>query len=66
MNLDDEALVRAPAVCVICRIQVPLDEVLVPEVMDCLTWLCGFDCYARWRTDATIPYPMLSATQPFR
>jgi hypothetical protein len=47
------------AVCAICRIQVPLDELLVPEMMDCLTWLCGVDCYAQALGDAVVSYPML-------
>ena len=45
--------------CAVCGIEVPLDEALVPETVDQLTYLCGLDCYARWRTAATISFPSL-------
>jgi hypothetical protein len=59
VNGTAEAGPPPAAVCAICRIQVPLDELLVPEMMDCLTWLCGVDCYAQALGDAVVSYPML-------
>lgn len=46
--------------CTVCGIEVPLDEAVVPEVSDQLTYLCGLDCYARWRAAAAISFPSLS------
>ena len=43
--------------CAVCAIQVPLDEAVVPEVADRLVYLCGLDCYARWRAAAATSYP---------
>ena len=43
--------------CVVCAIEVPLDEAIVPEVADCLVYLCGLDCYARWRDTAATSFP---------
>jgi hypothetical protein len=31
----------------------------VPEVTDHLLYLCGFDCYARWRDAASTSLPSL-------
>jgi hypothetical protein len=42
----------APVKCAVCAIEVPLDEAVVPEVADRLVYLCGLDCYARWRVTA--------------
>jgi len=46
--------------CAVCGIEVPPDEAVVPEVTDRLTYLCGFDCYARWRAATATSYPSLS------
>jgi hypothetical protein len=54
-----EARLEAAPSCAIARIQVPLDALVVPEMMDCLTWLWGLDCYAQAFADAAISYPML-------
>ena len=54
---NQEALVR----CLVCAIAVPLDEAVVPEVADRLVYLCGLDCYARWRATAETSYPSLPA-----
>lgn len=59
LNVVAEADTRTAAVCAIRRSQVPLDELVVPEMMDCLTWLLGLDCYALAMGDAVIAYPML-------
>ena len=45
--------------CVVCAIEVPLDEAIVPEVADCLVYFCGLDCYARWRSAAATSFPTL-------
>ena len=45
--------------CVVCAIEVPLDEAIVPEVADCLVYVCGLDCYARWRNAAATSFPTL-------
>jgi len=61
MDLTD---LQAPDVfvaCAVCVIEVPLDEAIVPEVIDRLVYLYGFDCYARWRGAAAISYPSLSS-----
>jgi hypothetical protein len=66
LNSAAEAGPPPAAVCATCRIQVPLDELLVPEMMDCLTWLCGLDCYAQALGDAVVLYPMLRPLTPSR
>ena len=42
---------------VVCAIEVPLDEAIVPEVADQLVYLYGFDCYAHWRGVAATWFP---------
>lgn len=34
---------------VVCLEEVPLSEAVVPEATDYLIYLCGLDCYERWR-----------------
>lgn len=58
---------RGPAAivkCAVCAIEVPLDEAVVPEVADCLVYLCGFDCYARWRGVAPASFPSQLSERP--
>jgi len=35
--------------CTVCLQEVPLSEAVVPEATDYLIYLCGLDCYERWR-----------------
>ena len=58
---NDLQFVNGIVVCGACAIDVPLDEVVVPEVTDRLIYLCGFECYARWREAAAGSYPSQSA-----
>lgn len=60
MNSDDATVLNAWTRCAVCAIEVPLDEAVVPEATDRLIYLCGFDCYARWRAAAAISFPSLS------
>jgi len=59
-NSDDVPVLTATTRCAVCGIEVPLDEAVVPEAMDQLTYLCGLDCYARWRATSAISFPSLS------
>jgi hypothetical protein len=52
---------RTLGTCVVCAIEVPLDEAVVPEVTDRLVYLCGLECYARWRGTAATSFPTLMA-----
>ena len=60
MNSDDVPVLKAWVRCAVCAIEVPLDEAVVPETTDRLIYLCGLDCYARWRAAAAISFPSLS------
>jgi hypothetical protein len=60
MSPSDATVVKMWTVCAVCRIEVPYDEAVVPEVTDQLTYLCGLDCYARWRAVAAISLPSLA------
>ena len=60
MSSDDPAVVNVFATCTVCGIEVPLDEAVVPEATDQLTYICGLDCYARWRAAAVIRFSALS------
>jgi len=42
-----EALVRIT--CAVCQHEVPISEAVVPEATDYVVYLCGLDCYQRWR-----------------
>ena len=53
-NSDNGRVPTASTRCAVCGIEVPLDEAVVPEAADQLTYLCGLDCYARWRAIAGI------------
>jgi hypothetical protein len=44
MSSSDSTVVKVLTVCAVCRIEVPYDEAVVPEVTDQLTYLCGLDC----------------------
>ena len=35
--------------CAVCLKEVPISEAVVPEATDYLIYLCGLDCYQRWR-----------------
>ena len=35
--------------CAVCQNEIPFSEVVVPEATDYLVYLCGLDCYHRWR-----------------
>ena len=59
-NSDDVGFPTASIRCAVCGIEVPLDEAVVPEAADQLTYLCGLDCYARWRAIAAIAFPSVS------
>ena len=59
-NSDSGRVLAASTRCVVCGIEVPLDEAVVPEATDQLTYLCGLDCYARWREIAAISFPSVS------
>jgi hypothetical protein len=57
----DSELAKGIVVCAACAMEVPLDEAVVPEVTDRLIYLCGLECYARWRGAAAGSYPSQSA-----
>jgi hypothetical protein len=59
MNFHDVQAPEAFVTCVVCAIEVPLDEAVVPEVVDQLVYLCGFDGYALWRGAAATSFPLL-------
>jgi hypothetical protein len=60
MNNDASSLaVEVWTLCAVCGIEVPLDEAVVPEATDQLTYLFGLDSYARWRAAAAISFPSL-------
>jgi hypothetical protein len=59
-NSDNGRVLTASTRCAACGIEVPLDEAVVPEATDQLTYLCGLDCYARWRAIAAIAFPSVS------
>ena len=56
-NSDNGPGLIASTWCAVCGIEVPLDEAVVPEATDQLTYLCGLDCYARWRGIAAVSFP---------
>ena len=60
MNSHDVPILKAWVRCAVCAIEVPLDEAVVPETTDRLIYLCGLDCYARWRAAAAISFPSLA------
>jgi len=35
--------------CTVCQHEVPISEAVVPEATDYVVYLCGLDCYERWR-----------------
>jgi Domain of unknown function (DUF3330) len=59
-NSDNGRVLTASTRCAVCGIEVPLDEAVVPEAADQLTYICGLDCYARWRAIAAIAFPSVS------
>jgi hypothetical protein len=61
MNSTNPVALQRWAKCAVCGIEVPLDEAVVPESTDQLTYLCGLDCYARWRAAAVMRFPSLSS-----
>lgn len=61
MASNEMTILTVWARCTVCRIEVPLDEAVVPEAVDQLTYLCGLDCYARWRAAAASAFPLARA-----
>ena len=59
-NSDSGRVLAASTRCAVCGIEVPLDEAVVPEATDQLTYLCGLDCYAHWRAIAAISFPSVT------
>ena len=59
-NSDNGQFPAASTWCAVCGIEVPLDEAVVPEATEQLTYLCGLDCYARWRAIAALSFPSVS------
>ncbi len=60
MNPEDVPFLKAWTRCAVCAIEVPLDEAFVPEPTDRLMYVCGLDCYERWRAGAAISFPSLA------
>jgi hypothetical protein len=56
---EDPQSPTTPVQCAVCRIAIPLDEAVVPELADRLVYLCGLDCYARWREAAARSFASL-------
>ena len=48
----------------VCGNEVPLDEAVVPEVVDRLVYLRGLDCYALWRATRVSSPPVANALRP--
>ena len=61
MNCNELSMVEVWIPCAVCAIEVPLDEAIVPEATDELIYLCGLDCYARWRASAENLFPSLAS-----
>jgi len=40
--------------CSTCGCDIPWDEVVVPDATNYIVHFCGLDCYAEWRTAATL------------
>jgi hypothetical protein len=59
MNSQDVQAPEAFTTCVVCAIEVPLDEAVVPEVADQLLYFYGLDCYAIWRAAAATSFRSL-------
>lgn len=59
-NSDSVRVLTASTQCAVFGIEVPLDEVVVPEAIDQLTYLYGLECYARWRAIAAISFSSIS------
>ena len=38
--------------CDICRKEVPLSEVMIPEAADYVAYFCGLECYAQWKQNS--------------
>ena len=47
LSMDQASVVRVA--CAMCLQEVPISEAVVPEATDHLIYLCGLDCYQRWR-----------------
>jgi hypothetical protein len=39
-----------PVHCELCKKEVPQSAAIVPESKDRLMYLCGLDCYEKWKT----------------
>ena len=41
--------------CAVCEHEVPISEAVIPEATDYVVYLCGLDCYQRWRASNDDP-----------
>jgi hypothetical protein len=51
VNGGDGKAIAAIA-CRECAREVPASEAVIPEATDYVVYLCGVDCYQRWRSGA--------------
>ena len=48
---DFELQEFAVSTCEFCRLQVPMDEAVIPEAGPYVVLGCGMNCASRWRAD---------------
>jgi hypothetical protein len=64
MNTAEISMNDVSIRCPVCGLDIPADEAVVPEATDELIYMCGLDCYARWRSAASTSFPALAPKEP--
>lgn len=57
MKADGMPGIHSMRTCEVCGTEMPLDEAIIPEASDYLIYLCGLECFARWRLGLRTRYP---------
>ncbi len=52
MSVDIQSVPPDHVQCQVCEHDVPLSEAVVAEATDYVVYLCGLDCYERWRSQS--------------
>ncbi|HYA66497.1 MAG TPA: DUF3330 domain-containing protein [Burkholderiaceae bacterium] len=55
MRVSDKPVEIEHITCEICLKEVPASEAMVSEAMDYIVYLCGLDCYERWKAQQAKP-----------
>ena len=64
MKVPDKPAEIEPLTCEVCLKEVPASEATVFEAMDYIVFLCGPDCYDKWKSQQAQRDEQVKQPQP--